>query len=147
MAYHNQLSYFYIQITSLTWMKSVRYYRYLSTILGLVILVSVISYLRPPGWIYVEKNVSTSHLESVIKISREELEEFPSILEAIQLTDASLGRPPNPVKCNNSEGTRIVKHFGGLPFIIGGDYRVHLDVDGQIYSIFILFVQKPPPMA
>ena len=115
--------------------------------LFMVISISLLSYMSPPGWIYVSKIRGTGDPGNVIKITRDELEEFPSILEAIHLEDTSLGYPVDPVKCSHNEGRKIISHFGQWHFTRGSSYSLLLEIEGQLYSVFIFFIHNPPPMA
>jgi hypothetical protein len=127
--------------------ETAKYYRFGSTLLFYIICISLLSYFNPPGWVHVNLIGGPNEPEKVIQIARSELEEFPSILEALHLADTSLGYPIEQVKCTPNEGRKIVSHFGHEHFSSDSSYRLHLEIDGQLYSVSIIFIHKPPPMA
>jgi hypothetical protein len=114
--------------------------------MAVIICISLISCLNPQGWILADRIGSTGN--NIIKVQRETLEMFPSIIEALHLADTGLGvYPSRQVKCSHGEGVKIVKYFGLKYFTGGNTYNLHLEVDGELYQLSIIFVHEPPAIA
>ncbi len=125
-----------------------KYYRGALTVLFLVTCLALLSYLKPPAWIFAAGIGGTSHPERVISVSRIELEQFPALVEAIHLADTAIGvHPTEYAKCSNRDGMKIVNHFGVQYWSQDNAYRLLLNVDGQLYQISIHFAHKPNPIA
>lgn len=119
----------------------------LSLIFILIILFGVINQIISPGWILASQVGSTSHPERIIKTTRKDLEEYPSIIEALYLADTCTGvHPTRFVECSYFEGMRIVNPFGKQYTTQRNGYWLHLDIDGHLYSVSLLFVKYPPPI-
>lgn len=122
-------------------------YLILSALLIIIIIFGVATKILTPGWILASKVGSTSHPERILKITSTELEEYPSLIEAIYLADTTTGvHPTKFVKCSYFEGMDIVNRFGKQFYTQSNGYWVHLDIDGQLYSVAIIFVKEPPPI-
>jgi hypothetical protein len=118
----------------------------ISTVLVIIIGIAILSSLRPPGWILAGGIGWTD--DPITKITRSELEEFPALAEAIHLADTSIGvHPTEHVRCSNSEGWRIINHFSAKSSPDNYSHWFHLEIDGQLYQVSIIFTQNPPPIA
>ena len=119
-------------------------YTILSTVLLIIIGISLLSSLKPPGGILAGRIGWTD--DPVDKISRNELAEYPSLEEAIHRADTCLGvHSTEQTRCSNQEGMKIVKRFNAKHS--GNLYWFHLEIEGQQYQVSIIFVQNPPPTA
>ena len=125
-----------------------RYYRGALTILFLITCLALLSYLKPPAWIYAARIGRTNHPDRVINVSRTELEQFPTLVEAKQIVDNTLFgvHPTVSAKGRNSEGMKIVRYFG-VQMSQDNIYYLLLNVDGQLYQVSILFAHEPLPIA
>jgi len=125
-----------------------KYIRGALTVLFLITCIALLSYLKPPAWIFASGIGRTTHPERVINVSRTELEQFPPLVEAIYLADTAIGAHPTEyANCSNRDGMKITNHFGGQYWAQDNTYRLLLNVDGQLYQISIYFAHKPRPIA
>ena len=124
-----------------------RYYRGALTILFLITCLALLSYLKPPAWIFADRVGGTNNPERVINASRTELEQFPALVEAVQIADNTLfGAHPTYTNCSNRDGMKIVNHFE-VQLSQDNIFYLLLKVDGQLYQVSILFTHKPLPIA
>lgn len=124
-----------------------KYYRGALTILFFITCLALLSYLKPPAWIWADRVGVTYTPERVINVTRSELEQFPALLEAIQISENThlFGAVPHWANCSYSEGMKIVKHFEAQ--LKRNYYQILLNVDEQLYMVSIEFAHKPLPRA
>ena len=121
-----------------------KYIRGALTVLFFIICLTLLSYLKPPAWIFACQVGQVSQPELVINVSRSELEQFPPIIEALATPCRGI-HPTEYTKCSNSEGMKIVKHFEVQPQR-KNVYWLHLNIEGELYQIHIRFENEPPPI-